>query len=384
MNSSSKGPLEGIKVLDLSRFLPGPFCTLLLADFGADVIMVEHESGSGLGRRRTDFYIFRNKRSLVLDLKNDRGREIFYRLAKTADVIVEGFRPGVVERLGIDYSRIKKINKGIIYCSISGFGQNGPYRDRASHDINCVALAGLLSVTGRKGEGPGIIGTQVGDVGAGILGAFSILVAVVAREKTGEGQYIDISMMDSAIALNPVSFFEYFLKRDVFEQGGYRLLGSVPCYNIYKTKDGKYITIGALEPKFWARLCHKLNRQDLIERQHEMSDNISNEVQKIFLSKTQAEWNDLLEPEEVCYAPVRNLQETMQDLQARSRDMFIDNPTPGKRRIKEIGIAPKLSLTPGKIRRPSPTIGQDTEEILMEIGLQSPEIFELKSEGVIR
>jgi len=384
MNSSSKGPLEGIKVLDLSRFLPGPFCTLLLADFGADVIMVEHESGSGLGRRRTDFYIFRNKRSLVLDLKNDRGREIFYRLAKTADVIVEGFRPGVVERLGIDYSRIKKINKGIIYCSISGFGQNGPYRDRASHDINFVALAGLLSVTGRKGEGPGIIGTQVGDVGAGILGAFSILVAVVAREKTGEGQYIDISMMDSAIALNPVSFFEYFLKRDVFEQGGYRLLGSVPCYNIYKTKDGKYITIGALEPKFWARLCHKLNRQDLIERQHEMNDNISNEVQKIFLSKTQAEWNDLLEPEEVCYAPVRNLQETMQDLQARSRDMFIDNPTPGKRRIKEIGIAPKLSLTPGKIRRPSPTIGQDTEEILMEIGLQSPEIFELKSEGVIR
>ena len=384
MNSSSKGPLEGIKVLDLSRFLPGPFCTLLLADFGADVIMVEHESGSGLGRRRTDFYIFRNKRSLVLDLKNDRGREIFYRLAKTADVIVEGFRPGVVERLGIDYSRIKKINKGIIYCSISGFGQNGPYRDRASHDINFVALAGLLSVTGRKGEGPGIIGTQVGDVGAGILGAFSILVAVVAREKTGEGQYIDISMMDSAIALNPVSFFEYFLKRDVFEQGGYRLLGSVPCYNIYKTKDGKYITIGALEPKFWARLCHKLNRQDLIERQHEMSDNIFNEVQKIFLSKTQAEWNDLLEPEEVCYAPVRNLQETMQDLQARSRDMFIDNPTPGKRRIKEIGIAPKLSLTPGKIRRPSPTIGQDTEEILMEIGLQSPEIFELKSEGVIR
>lgn len=384
MNSSSKGPLEGLKVLDLSRFLPGPFCTLLLADLGADVIMVEQESGSGLGKRRTDFYIFRNKRSLVLELKNDRGREIFYRLATTADVIVEGFRPGVVKRLGIDYSRIKKINKRIIYCSISGFGQNGPYRDRTSHDINCVALAGLLSVTGKRNQGPGIPGTQLGDVGSGILGAFSILVAVLAREKMGEGQYIDISMMDSAIALNPVSFFEYFLGGKVFEQGGYRLLGSFPCYNIYKTKDGKYITIGALEQKFWAKLCHKLNRQDLIERQHEMSDNIFNEVQKIFLSKTQAEWNDLLEPEEVCYAPVLNLQETTWDPQARFRDMFIDNPTPGKKIIKEIGIAPKFSLTPGRIRRPSPAIGQDTEEILMEIGIQSPEILELRSKGVIK
>ena len=384
MNSFSKRPLQDIKVLDLSRFLPGPICTLLLADFGADVIMVEQESGSGLGKRRTKFYIFRNKKSITLDLNSNTGREIFYRLAKTADVIVEGFRPGVVERLGIDYPRIRKINKGIIYCSISGFGQNGPYRDRASHDINCVALAGLLSVTGRKGQGPGIPGTQIGDVGAGILGAFSILVALFAREKIGEGQYIDISMMDSAIALNPVSFFEYFLKGKVFEQGGYRLLGCFPCYNIYKTKDGKYITIGALEPQFWARLCHKLNRQDLIEKQHEVSDNIFNEVQRVFLSKTQTEWNDLLESEDVCYAPVLNLQETIQDLQARSRDMFIDNPAPGKRRIKEIGIAPKLSLTPGSIRRPSPAIGQDTEEVLKEIGIQPQEILELRSEGVIK
>jgi crotonobetainyl-CoA:carnitine CoA-transferase CaiB-like acyl-CoA transferase len=384
MSFPEKGPLEGIKVLDLSRFLPGPFCTLLLADFGADVIMVEQESGSGLGRRRTDFFIFRNKRSLVLDLKSDKGREIFYQLAKTADVIVEGFRPGVVERLRIDYPIIRKINKDIIYCSISGFGQNGPYRDRASHDINCVALAGLLSVTGKRDQGPGILGTQVGDIGAGILGAFSILVAVVAREKTGEGQYIDISMMDSAIALNPVSFFEYFLKGKVFEQGGYRLLGCFPCYNIYKTKDGKYITIGALEPQFWAKLCQKLNRPDLIEKQNKVSDKMFSEVQKIFLSKTQEEWNELLESEDVCYAPVLNLQETTQDPQVRHRGMFIDNSAPGKRRIKEIGIAPKLSLTPGKIRYPSPTIGQDAEEILMEIGIQSPEILKLKSKGVIK
>lgn len=384
INPPEKGPLKGLKILDLSRMLPGPYSTLLLADFGADVIMIEQGAGSGLGKRRTDFYIFRNKRSIVLDLKNTHGREVFYRLAATADVIVEGFRPGVAERLEIDYHTVQRINRRIIYCSISGFGQDGPYRDRVGHDINYVALAGLLSVTGKKGQGPEILGTQVGDIGGAIFGAFSILVAVLAREKTGEGQYIDVSMMDSAIALNPVSFFEYFLKGEVFEQGGYRLLGSVPCYNIYKTKDGKYISIGALEPKFWATFCHKVNRPDLIKKQNDGSKKIVAEVQKIFLSKPQAEWNELLGPEDVCYAPVLNLQETCNDPQVCHRDMFIDNPAPGKRRIKEIGIAPKLSLTPGSIRRPSTAIGQDTEEVLEEIGIQPQEILELRSEGVIK
>jgi crotonobetainyl-CoA:carnitine CoA-transferase CaiB-like acyl-CoA transferase len=384
MNPPAKGPLKGLKILDLSRMLPGPYCTLLLADFGADVIMIEQGSGSGLGKRRTDFYIFRNKRSIVLDLKNIRGRAVFYRLAATADVIVEGFRPGVAERLEIDYHTVQRINRRIIYCSISGFGQDGPYRDRVGHDINYVALAGLLSVTGKKGQGPSILGTQVGDIGGGIFGAFSILVAVLAREKTGEGQYIDVSMMDSAIALNPVSFFEYFLKGEVFEQGGYRLLGSVPCYNTYQTKDGKYISIGALEPKFWATFCYKVNRPDLIKKQNDESKRIVDEVQKIFLSKTQAEWNELLGSEDVCYAPVLNLQETCDDPQVCHRHMIIDNHTLGKTRIKQIGIAPKFSITPGKIRRPAPDPGQDTEEILIEIGLQSPEIFELKSEGVIK
>jgi len=383
MNTPAKGPLKDLKILDLTRMLPGPYCTMLLADLGADVIMIEQESGSGLGKRRTEFYIFRNKRSLVLDLKNDRGREIFYRLVSTADVIVEGFRPGVVQRLGLDYPTIRKINKGIIYCSISGFGQDGPYRDRVGHDINYIALAGLLSVTGRKGQGPGIPGTQVGDIGGGIFGAFSILVAVLARERTGEGQYIDISMADSALALNPVSFFEYFQKGKVFGRGGYRLLGSVPCYNVYETKDQKYITIGALERKFWVRLCNILDREALIEKQNEVSNDVFNEVQEIFLSKTQTEWNELLGSEEVCFAPVLDLQETTEDPQVRHRDMVIDNPAPGKGRIKEIGIVPKFSLTPGQIRRPSPAIGQDTEEILMEIGIRSREILKLKSEGVI-
>ena len=384
MNSSKKGPLENLRVLDLSRMLPGPYCTMLLADLGAEVIMIEHESGSGLGKRRVDFYIFRNKKSIILDLKNNRGREIFYKLAATADVIVEGFRPGVVEKLGIDYPTVRKINRRIIYCSISGFGQNGPYRDRVGHDINYVALAGLLSVTGKKNQGPCIPGTQIGDIGGAILGAFSILAGILARERIGEGQYIDISMTDSALALNPVSFFEYFLKGEVFEQGGYRLLGSVPCYNIYKTKDDRFITIGALEPKFWAKLCHRLNREDLITRQYEEGNEIFDEVQKIFLSKTQAEWNELLGSEEVCYAPVLNLQETTEDPQIRYRQMVIDNPGEGHRRIRELGIVPKFSLTPGQITRPSPEPGQDTEEILREIGLRSSEILKLKSEGVVR
>jgi len=381
---NKKGPLEGLKVLDLSRFLPGPYCTMLLADFGADVIMIEQQSGSGLGERRIEFYVFRNKRSINLDLKNDRGREIFYRLASTSDVVVEGFRPGVTEKLGIDYPKIKKVNKRIIYCSISGFGQSGPYRNRIGHDINYIALAGLLSVTGRKGQGPAIPGTQLGDIGGGILGAFSILVAVLAREKTGEGQYIDISMLDSAIALNPVSYFEYFSRGEVIGQGGYRLLGSSPCYNIYETKDGKYITIGALEPKFWINLCKILNREDLIEKQNEAGDEVFNDVQQIFRLKTQAEWNELLGSEDVCYAPVLNLQEAIENPQIRHRDMIIDNPASAKTRVKEIGIVPKFSLTPGQIRRPSPVPGQDTEEILAEIGVPPSEIVKLRSEGVIK
>jgi crotonobetainyl-CoA:carnitine CoA-transferase CaiB-like acyl-CoA transferase len=383
-NKNEKTALEGLKVLDLSRFLPGPYCTLLLADFGAEVIMIEQESGSGLGARRDEFFIFRNKKSIILDLKNNRGREIFFRLAQKSDVIVEGFSPGVMEKLGIGYPAVRKVNNRIIYCSICGFGQSGPYRNRIGHDINYVALSGLLSLTGRKGQEPGIPGTQIGDVGGGILGAFSILVAILAREKTGEGQYIDISMLDSAIALNPVSFFEYLLRGEVFGQGGYRLLGSLPCYNIYKTKDDKYITIGALEPKFWVNLCKILNREDLIQKQNEAGDEVFNDVQQIFRLKTQAEWNELLGSEDVCYAPVLNLQEAIEDPQIRHRDMIIDNPASAKTRIKEIGIVPKFSLTPGQIRRPSPVPGQDTKEILAEIGVPPSEIVKLRSEGVIK
>lgn len=384
MFGNKKAPLEGLKVLDLSRFLPGPYCTMLLADLGADVIMIEQPSGSGLGERRVEFYIFRNKRSINLDLKNDRGREIFYRLAGTSDVIVEGFRPGITEKLGIDYPTVKKLNKRIIYCSISGFGQTGPYRDRVGHDINYIALAGLLSVTGRKGQGPSIPGTQLGDVGGGSMAAFSILAAILAREKMGEGQFIDISMLDSAIALNPVSYFEYFLRGEVFEQGGYRLLGSSPCYNLYETKDGKYITIGALEPNFWINLCRILNREDLIKRQTETSDQVFNEVQQIFRSKTQAEWTKLLDSEDVCYAPVLNLREAIEDPQIRHRDMVIDKPPSTKTRVKEIGIVPKFSSTPGQIKRPSPVPGQDTDQILTEIGVSLSEILKLRSEAIIK
>jgi len=381
---NKKAPLEGLKVLDLSRFLPGPYCTMLLADLGADVIMIEQPSGSGLGERRVEFYVFRNKRSIYLDLKDDRGREIFYRLASSSDVIVEGFRPGITEKLGIDYPSVRKLNKRIIYCSISGFGQSGPYRDRVGHDINYVALAGLLSVTGRKGQGPAIPGTQLGDIGGGSLAAFSILAAVLAREKMGEGQYIDISMLDSAIALNPVSYFEYFLRGEVFGQGGYRLLGSSPCYNLYETKDGKHITIGALEPKFWKNLCRILNREDLIERQTETTDEVFNEVQQIFRSRTQAEWTELLGSEEVCYAPVLNLREAIENPQTCHRDMVIDNPASSKTRPKEIGIVPKFSLTPGQIKRPSPVPGQDTDQVLTEIGVPSSEILKLRSEAIIK
>ena len=250
------GSLDGVKVLDLTRMVPGPFCTMILADFGADVIMIEQPGGPALGQRRKNFHIDRNKKSIILNLKDRQAKDILYRLASDADILVEGFRPGTVEKLGIDYKHLEKINPGLIYCSISGYGQTGPYSSRVGHDINYMALSGILSLTGKRNETPIIPGTQVADVAGGsLMATIAILVALHHREKTGQGQYIDISMVDGALSLGPISFWEYFSTGKAPEREGHRYLGAVPCYNVYETKDGKYVSIGAVETTFWVTFC---------------------------------------------------------------------------------------------------------------------------------
>jgi len=385
MKIPENGPLEGVKVLDLTRMLPGPFCTMLLADLGAEVTIIEQVGGPNIGPRRTNFHVDRNKKSLILNLKDARAKDIFYRLVSNADVVVEGFRPGVTARLKIDFPTLKEINNGLVYCSISGYGQDGPYQSRVGHDINYIALSGLLSLTGKKDQDPVVPGTQIADVaGGGLMAAHSILAALFFKEKTGQGQYIDVSMMDSALSFNPVTLFEYFSTGKAPQRGAYRLLGSVPCYNIYRTKDDRYITIGALEPKFWANLCRKLAREDLIAKQYDSTPESLAEVKQIFVSKTSTEWEKLLESEDVCYAPVLNLEETVRNRQVLHREMVVERKGPDNRTLKQVGIVPKFSLTPGKIRIPPPRPGQHTHEILRGLGIDQEEISKLEKGEVVK
>ena len=379
------GPLEGLKVVDLTRMLPGPFGTMLMADLGADVIVVEQPSGPALGPRRKNFYVDRNKRSLALNLKDERALKILYRLVADADVFVEGFRPGVTERLKIDYPTLKKINPGLIYCSISGYGQDGPDRLRVGHDLNYAATAGLLHLNGRKDTGPVIFATQVSDIaGGGMLSAFSIMAALYHRQCTGNGQYIDVSMTDGALALNPLAFLEYSNTGSAPLRQGYRNLGATPCYNIYRTKDDQYITIGALEPKFWASLCRLLDREDLVDRQNDTSGATAKTLQSIFATRTRAEWDRLLDDKEVCYAPVLDLAAVCSNRQYIHREMIHEEVGADGTRSVQAGVVPRFSLTPGTLRRPPSRSGQHSREILNEQGLDQTTIDNLEKEGVVK
>ncbi|HEV2219455.1 MAG TPA: CaiB/BaiF CoA-transferase family protein, partial [Casimicrobiaceae bacterium] len=292
------GPLDGIKVLDLTKLAPGPFCTMILADLGAEVLKVE-EPGAPTGRRAEQAgaagtqglasgfsgspfnAMNRNKKSIALNLKSAPGKEIYNRLADKTDVIVEEYRPGVAKRLGIDYETLAARNPRLIYCAITGYGQSGPYRDLVGHDLNYIATAGVLSLFGRPGQPPTIPHNLVADyAGGGMHGAIGVLAALVARQHTGRGQYVDISMMDGSVALLAQSFATFFAGGQVPKRGETMLDGGIPNYAVYSTKDDKYITIGALEPWFFANLCRALGREDLIP--HEFNPEKRAEIAKCF------------------------------------------------------------------------------------------------------
>ena len=258
-------PLGTLKLLDLSRQLPGPFCSTLLADLGADVLMVGNPNdplGTGIG------FLARNKRSMTLNLKTDVGREILLRLAAEADVLLEGYRPGVPQRLGIDYETLRARNPRLIYCSISGYGQDGPYRDRVGHDVNYLGYAGVLNFIGEAAGPPVLSGVQIADIaGGGLMAAVGILTAVIAREQTGRGQFVDIAMLDGSVSCNAYHILLYLLSGRLPQRGGEQLTGRYPCYAVYRTRDGRHVTVGAFEPHFWATLCRHFGREDFIESQ---------------------------------------------------------------------------------------------------------------------
>lgn len=386
-------PLAGIKVLDLSRMGPGPFCTMLLADLGADVIKIE-QRGFGIIPLQVSeetwaahYAIDRNKRSIILDFKMKEARQVFYELVGTADVVLEGFRPRVVKRLKLDYKTVRKINPRIIYCSLTGYGQDGPYCDLPGHDINYISMAGVLSAMAIRNGQPAVPLNLVGDyAGGGLQAAFSIVVALLARDKTGKGQFIDVAMVDGIISLLSWEASLFFAGGGVPKWGDTPLTGSVPCGCVYKTKGGGFISIGCFEAKFWENLCRALGREDLIPYQFATGDEkekVVSQLTNIFLTKTKDEWFQLLSPKDIPIAPVHNLDEVFSDPQVLHRKMVevVNHPKLGK--VKQVGIPTKFSLTPGKIRSTSPLPGQNTEEILKELGYSQNKIKRLKKIAAI-
>jgi alpha-methylacyl-CoA racemase len=409
-------PLQGIRVLDLSRLLPGGFCSLLLADFGADVLKVEdtgmgdyirwsppyYEGAHESARSALFLSLNRNKRSIRLDLKNERGREALLRLVRDYDVVLESFRPGVLDRLGVGYERMREENPGIVYCAISGYGQDGSKRDASGHDMNYLGLVGLLGLTGERGGEPVQAAGQIADLGGGaLMAAFGILTALRERDGSapqaavagrlacagqrgsGEGQIVDVSMADGALSWLAMVAATYFADGNVPHRGDLPLAGSLICYRPYECADG-WVTLGALEPKFWQGFCRGVDREDLIASQFERPGSAAHEqVEEIFRARTREQWEAFAREHDCCLEPVLELDEALASKLVREREMVVEIDQPGaERAVRLLGLPVKLDRTPGDhARLPGPALGEHTEEVLLGAGYSAQEVAELLAEG---
>ena len=391
-----QGAFAGVKVLDLSRLLPGPFCSMLLADFGADVIKIEDPKGGDYIRwwpplvgKNSGFHVVlnRNKRSLTLNLKKPEAREIFLKMLAEADVVLEGFRPGVMDRLGLGYEALRAVNPRLVYCAITGYGSDGPRAQRAGHDINYLALNGMLSYSGHQGN-PTLSGVQIADLGGGALyAAFAIATTLFARERLGVGQHIDLAMADGALTWHCLRWGKYLGDGLVPCQGDDFLNHGFACYNLYATKDGRTMSLGALEPQFWKLFCETVGHPDWNTPTYfepgPHQRNLQDEVCDLFRTKTLDEWTELFAEVDCCCEPVRNLDEVLADEQTRQRRMVVDLVHAQWGAYRQLGIAPKLSRTPGTIRSHAPELGEHTAEILAAMGLDQVRQEQLRAAGVI-
>lgn len=390
-------PLENVKVLDMSRMLPGPYCTWLLADMGAEVTRIEQPSEIAKGdkahnitsvdsrqRRKIRAYdlFTRNKKSILMDLKKENAREIIYKMAEKSDIFVEDYRPGAMERFGLDYEQIRKVNPQIIYCSISLCGQDGPYRRKAGHDPVVLALSGVLGQILDKDNVPVMPDpVPIADITAGLHAVIGILLALRVKEQEGRGQYIDIGMLDTTIPLLS-GVYQRFFRDGVVPQRR----GRQPYLGIWQTKDGKYICTTDLEPQYWNNFCRTIGKEEFIPYQHDgdKKEMIIEAVRQIILTKTRDEWAALLAEAGTQVAPVYNIEEALQDPQVIHRQMVLEVEDPVLGKVKQLGMPIKLSETPGKVRFMAPPPGNDTEETMRRLGYSAGDIERFIEGGVIQ
>ncbi len=394
------GVLDGIKILELARVPPAELPGMMFADMGADVLKIEtppeHPEDEESKRRAAFAYVNRNKRSLALNMKAPEGQAVFKKLAAPADVIIEGFRPDVMERLGADYESIRAVNPRIIYCSLSGFGQNGPYRDYPAHDGNYLSLAGILGLIGEPDRKPVFPLNLVADyAGASLHGALGIMFALFARERTGKGQYVDVSYLDTSVALLAATPNMRFFFSDGLapKRGAGFLGGSYPYYAVYETKDKRLLTIGCTEPWLWENFCKAIARPDFARfaRKSDQFVRAANaeeitareEIEAIIRTKNRDEWYELLVKADVCVGKVYEPEEMVADPQVQARDMIVELKHPTHGAIKEFGIPIKLSATPGTVRAAAPHAGEHTDHVLRELGLSPGEITALREKKIV-
>jgi len=389
------GPLSSLKILDFSTLLPGPFASMMLADMGAEVLRLEAPNRPDMVRLTPPFdgntsawhaLLNRSKRSLALDLKKPGATDIVKRLVQTYDIVLEQFRPGVMDRLGLGYEALQTANPDLIYCALTGYGQTGPYKDRAGHDINYLSLAGVMNHMGRQETGPLPLSLQVADVGGGSFGALTgILAAVIHRQQTGQGQLVDISMFDMSVAWNSLASAEYLVSgQEPSRERGWLNGGSY--YDFYQTADGRYLSVGGLEPKFWQGFCQAIERPDLINEGHQpdpaRQQHLKAEIQRSIATRSLDDWLTIFAQTDVCVEPVQTVSEMLNHPHTQARQLLVEVPKGDGTQQQQIGSPFKFSKGQPTYKHSGASLGQHTKAVLSEAGYRAIEIEAFQAAGL--
>lgn len=389
------GPLEGLRVLDLTRLQPGNYATMVMGDLGADVIKVE-EPGRGdyvrwsppmVGSMSAAHLVLnRNKRSVTLNLKKPEGPGLLIRLAETADILIESFRPGVMDRLGVGYERLSEANPKLVYAAITGYGQDGPYRDRVGHDINYLAAGGVLDKMGQEGGPPVLPSVQIADLSGAMMAVIGVLAALYRAQASGKGEFVDVSMMDVSLSWLALHIAPWFAGQPQLERGAGYLNGGFPFYRVYECADGKYLSVGALEPQFWQALCTATGHEELISEQmtsQERRAEIHQIFEETFRTKPRDEWVEVLASLDTCVAPVNDFDEMARDPQVVARNLLVEHEVGEGGQFRTLGPALRLRNRPGGLERPAPGLGEHNKEVYSDVGVTPTELEDLGASGVI-